>query len=86
MRDPLVTSMAAMRFVSSAIECTAAIFMLRVGRVETALRINGLLGLVGPFILIAVTTLGVVGLAGKLQVGKIVLVFAGVYLILYGSR
>ena len=86
MHDPFVRGMATVRFLSSAIECTAAIFMLRLGRVDSALRINGVLGLVGPAVLIVTTALGVAGLAGRVQVGKILLIFAGVYLILYGSR
>ena len=86
MRDPFVTSMAAVRFVSATIEMAGAIFILRSGRVDAALRINGLLGLVGPVILITVTLLGVAGLAGRIQGGKMVLIFMGVYLILFGSR
>jgi hypothetical protein len=78
--------MAAIRLLSASIEITAALLMLRLNRVEAALRINGVLGLVGPTILIAVTLLGVVGLAGRIAPAKIVLIFAGVYLILYGSR
>jgi hypothetical protein len=78
--------MAAIRLLSACIEITGAILILRFGRVETALRINGLLGLVGPTILIAVTLLGVAGLAGRIVPGKIALIFIGVYLILYGSR
>ena len=86
MREPFVQGMAVVRYVSAAIEATAATVMLRMGRVDTALRINGLLGLVGPAILITVTALGVAGMAGRLQIGKIALIGAGVYLILYGSR
>lgn len=86
MHDPFVRGMASVRFLSSAIECTAAILMLRLGRVESALRINGVLGLVGPSVLIVTSALGVAGMAGRVQVGKVVLIFAGVYLILYGSR
>lgn len=84
--DPFVRGMASVRFVSSAIECTAAILMLRFGRVDSALRINGILGLVGPTVLIVTSALGVAGMAGRIQVGKVLLIFAGVYLILYGSR
>lgn len=86
MRDPFVNSMATVRFVSATVEFTAALLMLRFGRVDTALRINGVLGLVGPVILILTTALGVAGMAGRVQVGKIALIFVGVYLILYGSR
>lgn len=86
LRDPFVHGMAAVRFVSAAIEATAAILMLRIGRVDAALRINGVLGLVGPTILIVVTALGVAGMAGRIPLAKIALICAGVYLILYGSR
>lgn len=78
--------MAAIRFLSASIEITAALIMLRYNRVDTALRINGILGLVGPTILIAVTLLGITGLAGRISLGKIALVFMGVYLILFGTR
>ena len=78
--------MAAVRFLSAAIEATGATLILRSARVDQALRINGLLGLAGPVILITVTALGVTGMAGKIHAGKILLIFMGVYLILYGSR
>jgi hypothetical protein len=84
--EPYVRGMAAIRLLSACIEITGAILILRFGRVDTALRINGLLGLVGPTILIAVTLLGVAGLAGRIVPAKIALIFIGVYLILYGSR
>lgn len=86
MQDPFVHGMATVRFVSAGVEFTAALLMLRFGRVDTALRINGFLGMVGPIILILTTALGVAGMAGRIQVGKIALIFVGVYLILYGSR
>ena len=79
-------SMAAMRFVSAATEITAAVLMLRAGRVETALRINGLLGLVGPVVLVSVSLLGVAGMAGRIPAGRVVLILIGVYLIIAGSR
>lgn len=86
MREPFVNGMAAVRFVSASIEFTAALLMLRLGRVDAAVRINGALGLVGPIVLIVTTALGVAGMAGRIPVAKIALIFAGVYLILYGSR
>ena len=79
-------SMAAVRFVSAATEITAAILMLRAGRVDAALRINGLLGLVGPVVLVSVSLLGVAGMAGRLPAGRIALILIGVYLIIAGSR
>ncbi|HEX6971665.1 MAG TPA: YqhV family protein [Limnochordia bacterium] len=81
-----VTGMAFLRLLSSAIEACAALFMLRFGRVETAVQINALLAVIGPIILSAVTALGLMGLAGKVPFVRLVFIGAGVLLILYGAR
>jgi len=78
--------MVLVRLLSSAVELSAAVLMARYNRVDTALRINGILGLVGPLILLAVTTLGVAGLAGRLPVHKLLMILAGVLLIILGTR
>jgi hypothetical protein len=85
-RDPYVNGMALIRLLSASVELAAAVAMLRLGRVEAALRLNALLGLVGPTILIATTAVGVAGMAGRIAPAKVVLVFMGVYLILFGTR
>lgn len=78
--------MAALRFVSSAIECAAAFYILRLFRVEDALRVNAALGMVGPTILIVVTLIGLVGIAEKLSIERIVLIFISVVLIFIATR
>ena len=45
--DKIVFAMAMLRCVSASIELTAAFLMLKFGRVETALKINAVLALVG---------------------------------------
>lgn len=65
--DKILLGMAALRFLSASIEFTAAMLMLYFGRVETAFKINAVLAMVGPIVLISVTTLGLVGLAGKVS-------------------
>lgn len=82
----IVAGMALMRLISASIEITAALFMLRLAKIEVALRINATLGLVGPMVMIGVTTLGLVGLAGQLSYGKLFFIVLGVGLILYGVR
>lgn len=82
----LVTSMALFRVLSGTVEIAAALLMLRFGRVETAFQINAALGLFGPAIMVIVSMLGLVGLAGKLSYSKLALVAAGVFLILYAAR
>ena len=78
--------MAALRFLSSAIECAAALYMLRLFRVQDALRLNAVLGLVGPTILILVTIIGVAGIAEKLSVERIALILVAVVLIFVATR
>lgn len=78
--------MAALRFLSSAIECVAAIYILRLFRIEDALRVNAVLGMVGPAILILVTLIGLVGIAERLSFERIGLIVAAVLLIFLATR
>lgn len=82
----VVAGMALMRFISAGIELTAALLMLRLGKIDAALRINATLGLVGPVVMIGVTALGIVGLAHQISYGKLLLIVGGVGLVLYGVR
>ena len=84
MIDKVVYGMAGLRLLSGAIEFTAAILMLKFGRVETALKINALLAMVGPMILLTVTGLGLAGLAGRISPAGMLLVLSGVALIFLG--
>ena len=82
--DKIVFAMATLRCISASIELTAAFLMLKFGRVETALKINAVLALVGPSVMSLVTVLGLAGLAGKVSISKIAIIFSGVVLIFYG--
>ncbi|MEW6047279.1 MAG: DUF2619 domain-containing protein [Bacillota bacterium] len=62
--ERIVSGMALLRLLSAAVEITAAVLMARSGRVADAVRINGVLGIIGPLVLASVTALGLVGLAG----------------------
>jgi len=81
-----VRIMAALRFLSSAIECAAAVYILRLFRIEDALRVNAVLGMVGPTILILVTLIGLVGIAERLSIERIVLVVVAVILVFVATR
>lgn len=82
--DKIVFAMAMLRCLSASIELTAALLMLKFGRVEAALKINAVLAMVGPSIMVLVTILGLVGLAGKVSLSKLGIIFSGVLLIFYG--
>ncbi len=82
----VVFQMALMRLIAGSIEVTAALLMLRFGRVATALQINGVLGLIGPVILITVSTLGILGMANQVSLIKLVIIALGVCCIFIGTR
>lgn len=82
--DRVVLGMALLRFLSSSIEFSAAMLMLYFNRVETAFKINSLLALVGPTVLLTTTSLGLVGLAQKVSPSSMAIILLGVILIFIG--
>ncbi|NMM54484.1 YqhV family protein [Paenibacillus aquistagni] len=82
--DKFVLSMASLRMVSGSLELLAAVLMLRFNNPEKALLVNSMLALVGPMVLIATTTIGLIGIADKLSWGKFVWIGFGVMCLLIG--
>lgn len=74
------------RGVSAAVELCAVLLLLSVNDVRAMIRINGLLGLVGPLIFVTVSALGLAAGMGKIQPGRLAMIFAGVVLVLLGTR
>ena len=81
--NKIVLTMASLRMMSGSIEIIAAILMLRLATVEKALLVNSGLALVGPLVLLATTTIGLVGIAEKLSYGQNALGDCGSKLSLY---
>lgn len=84
MLNKIVLSMAMLRLLSGTIEITAALLMLKFNQIEKSLAINASLALVGPIILIATTTIGLVGIADKLSASKLLWILAGVSCLMIG--
>lgn len=82
----IVISMALLRLLAGSIEITAALFMLKFGSVNTAVKINAILGIIGPTVLILVNALGIIGLANQIPLEKMLIVALGVLLIFIGTR
>jgi hypothetical protein len=82
--NKIVLSMAALRIMSGSLEITAALLMIRFNQIEKALLVNSGLALAGPLVLLATTTIGLVGIAEKLSVGKMLWVLIGVSCIFVG--
>ncbi|MFF2090259.1 YqhV family protein [Paenibacillus sp. NPDC058174] len=84
MLNKIVLSMASLRITSGMIEICAALIMLRLNQIDKALLVNSSLALVGPLILIATTTIGLVGLSDKLSFGKLAWIAAGIACLFIG--
>lgn len=84
--EKAIIGMALLRILSGSIEIIAAMLILKVNEVEKALVINSSLALIGPIILIATTTIGLFGMAEKVSFTKMLWIFCGVGLILYGVK
>lgn len=84
--EKAIIFMALLRVLSGSIEILAAYLMIRSNEIEKALLINSSLALVGPLILITTTAIGVYSLADKLSLTKLMCIFLGVALILYGVK
>lgn len=84
--DPYVQSMAITRVLSSIIEMSAALLMIHYNQVESSIRINAFLGLIGPLILLTSMAIGLAGMAGKISLSRVLLIVIGVFLILRGTR
>lgn len=80
----IVLAMALLRVASGSVELIAAFLIYRFGNVEKALVVNSSLALVGPLIFMAVTALGLTGMADRLSFGKLAWVAAGVLCLLIG--
>lgn len=78
--------MIVLRLIGGSIEVSAALLMLKFNDLEKALYINTLLALVGPTILIVTTGIGLVGLADKIPLTKMICLFSGIVLILFSLK
>lgn len=84
MFNKIVLGMASLRMISGSIELVAAMLMLRFNQIDKALLVNSGLALVGPLVLIATTTIGLVGISDKLSLGKLVWIALGVGCLFFG--
>lgn len=86
MEEKALSGMAAIRVISGLLEIIAAIIIVRFGRIETALRINAFLGLVGPIVFILVSVLGIVAVAVRIIPWKIGLIILGFIFVMLGTK
>lgn len=78
--------MSVLRIISGCLEIGTAFLFLRLKKVEAALQLNAILGLVGPIIFLLVSGLGLISVAVKVSPFKVVLIALGVLFIVIGSK
>ncbi|HAI52832.1 MAG: DUF2619 domain-containing protein [Limnochordia bacterium] len=81
-----VLTMALLRLLAGTLEISAGLLMVKLGRVESALKINAVLGLIGPVILTLVSGVGLLRLSTQLPWPRLTLVALGVLLIFWGTN
>ncbi|WP_400163913.1 YqhV family protein [Brevibacillus sp. TJ4] len=86
MWEKAILGMAVLRMISGSLELIAALLILKVNQVEKALLINSGLAIVGPFVLIATTAIGLLGISDRLSFAKIAWILLGITCILIGVR
>jgi hypothetical protein len=84
--EKAIIGMALLRFFSGSLEIFVAFLFIRYNDIEKALVINSSLALIGPIILLLTTTIGLVGIAEKISLVKILWIFGGVACIIYGVK
>ena len=86
MEHTTINNMAIVRVISGLLEIIVAIVILKIGRVDAALRMNAFLGLIGPLVFIIVSVLGIAAIAVKLSWLKIVFLCLGIIFVLIGTK
>lgn len=84
--EKAIIGMALLRILSGSIEIFAAFLFIKYNDIEKALIINSSLALIGPIILLLTTTIGLIGMADKISLAKIMWIFGGVACIIYGVK
>nr|PZN72841.1 MAG: DUF2619 domain-containing protein [Bacillota bacterium] len=86
MEERLIWGMRLARLISASVEVGAALMLLRMVDPKAMLRLNSLLGLVGPAAFIAVSALGLAASLGRIEPMRLLAVLIGVALVLWGTR
>ncbi len=84
--DPTVLRMAILRILFGSVSIIGALFMFYFNRVEHALKVNAVIGSIGPFVFLTISGIGLVGISGQVEVYKIIMIISGIGLILFGTR
>jgi len=81
-----VLVMALIRAFFGLLGLLGAFLMLRYNDVSSAVRINAVIGSIGPFVFLSVSLMGLSALASSVPLSKILLILVGIGLIMLGTK
>ncbi|WP_110926319.1 YqhV family protein [Bacillus massiliglaciei] len=84
--EKAVLLMGLIRLLSGSLEIFAALLMLKFNDIEKALMVNSSLALIGPFVLMSTTAIGLVGVTEKLSLFKLLCIMIGVTIVFIGIK
>ncbi len=86
LQNKVILAMAALRVFFGLLGLVGAGLMLCRQDLATALRINTMLGSIGPFVFLTVSLLGISALASEILPSRLALIIVGVACVLLGTR
>ncbi|MDK2835385.1 MAG: hypothetical protein PWP21_162 [Thermosediminibacterales bacterium] len=84
--EKAVSQMALLRLIFGLMSLTAAFLMIKFNDVKIALKINGILGSIGPFVFLTVSGIGILNLKDEIPFIKITIIVIGIGLIMIGTK
>jgi hypothetical protein len=77
--------MAVLRVLFGLISLTAGLMMMKKD-IAFAVRANGIIGSIGPFIFLTVSALGIAGLSSSINPVSLIMLLAGIGFVFWGTR
>lgn len=84
--DNKVVVMGITRMLYGLLSFSAGLLIFYFKDLQQAMKINGFMGSLGPFVFLTLSLIGLAGLASQIEPRKLIMLIAGVALIMLGTR
>lgn len=83
--DIKVTVMAITRLIYGLVSLSGGLLIFYFKDLQHAMKINAFMGSLGPFVFLAVSLIGITGLATQIDIKKLIILIIGVAMIMLGT-
>lgn len=83
--DIKVTVMAITRLIYGLVSLSGGLLIFYFKDLQHAMKINAFMGSLGPFVFLAVSLIGIAGLATQIDIKKLIILIIGVAMIMLGT-